>query len=328
MKCLAEALQMYMVDLTASIHEPADFGGYPTPNGERMRFLPPEWAYVLAQKGKGILFLDEVSCAPPAVQAALLKVVLERKVGDLYMPETIVPVAAANPPEEAAAGWDMSPPMANRWLHLYPKLDAAEWAQGIVTGFPNPDIYRLPENWEAHKPKFLGLGAGFCRTRITSLYKKPDDETSAGKAWPSPRTWEMLCILLAALESLGPDPDCANELAAGSIGEGMAIEFFHWVDEQDLPDPEELLKNPVKSHFPERGDRLFAATGAVVSAIAGNTTLERWAKGWKVLKIASEIQLDVAAAVARGLAKMRPEGAKAPKEALVFKDILDAVAGG
>ena len=117
-------------------------------------------------------------------------------------------------------------------------------------------------------------------------------------------------------------------MAAGTIGESQALEFFNWVEEQDLPDPEEMLKNPKKSMMPKRGDRLFAATGAVVSVIASNKTVARWNQGWKVLKIAAEVQLDVAAAAARGLAKMRPEGAKAPKEAVVFKDILDAVAGG
>jgi MoxR-like ATPase len=42
------------------------------------------------------------------VQAALLRVVLERTVGDLSLPADVAVVAAANPPEQAADGWDLS----------------------------------------------------------------------------------------------------------------------------------------------------------------------------------------------------------------------------
>ena len=47
-------------------------------------------------------------------------------------------VAAANPPEQAADGWDISPPLANRFCHLDWDLQAREWADGIVAGFAQP----------------------------------------------------------------------------------------------------------------------------------------------------------------------------------------------
>ena len=63
---------------------------------------------------EGILFLDQLSTAPPAVQAALLRVALERTVCDLELPAGVAVVAAANPPEQAASGWDLSRPLASR----------------------------------------------------------------------------------------------------------------------------------------------------------------------------------------------------------------------
>ena len=47
----------------------------------------------LARAGEGIAFFDEISTAPPAVQAALLRVVLERTVGDLRLPDGVAVVA-------------------------------------------------------------------------------------------------------------------------------------------------------------------------------------------------------------------------------------------
>src|SRR5205823_11964182 len=65
-----------------------------------------------------------ISTAPPAVQAAMLRIVLERVVGDLELPPGVRVVAAANPPEQAADGWDLAPPLANRLVHLDWPVDA------------------------------------------------------------------------------------------------------------------------------------------------------------------------------------------------------------
>src|SRR5262245_62386462 len=84
----------------ASIREPSDFAGLPVVVADGgVRFAPPRWARRLHGAGRGVLFLDEISTAPPAVQAALLRVVLERVVGDLELPAAVAVVAAANPPE-------------------------------------------------------------------------------------------------------------------------------------------------------------------------------------------------------------------------------------
>lgn len=102
-KAMADAMGWPCETVIASIREPSDFAGLPVVIGAEVRFAPPAWARRLAAAGRGLLFLDELSTAPPAVQAALLRVVLERVVGDLDLPPGVAVVAAANPPEQAAA---------------------------------------------------------------------------------------------------------------------------------------------------------------------------------------------------------------------------------
>jgi MoxR-like ATPase len=69
--------------ILASIREPQDFIGLPALVDGEMRFMPPEWAKRLASESNGgILFADEVNTAPPSVQAALLRVCLEKVAGD------------------------------------------------------------------------------------------------------------------------------------------------------------------------------------------------------------------------------------------------------
>ena len=92
-RAMAAVMGLPCETVIASIREPSDFAGLPIVVGGEVRFAPPAWARRLAEAGRGLLFLDELSTAPPAVQAALLRVVLERVVGDLTLPEEVAVVA-------------------------------------------------------------------------------------------------------------------------------------------------------------------------------------------------------------------------------------------
>ena len=113
-KSIAGALELLCEPVIASVREPADFAGLPIIREGGVTMEAPAWARRLARAGRGLLFLDEISTAPPAVQAALLRVVLERVVGDLELPNRAAIVAAANPPEQAAGGWDLSATISRR----------------------------------------------------------------------------------------------------------------------------------------------------------------------------------------------------------------------
>src|SRR5207302_2105051 len=121
-----------------SLREPSDFAGLPVVTDDGVRMEPPAWARRLHAAQAGYLFLDELSTSPPAVQAAMLGVALERRVGDLVLPRAVQVVAAANPPERAADGWDLAPPLANRFLHITytPAVDG--WIDGMTAGFSLP----------------------------------------------------------------------------------------------------------------------------------------------------------------------------------------------
>src|SRR5246127_5368244 len=148
---MAKAMDLPCETVIASIREPSDFAGLPIVVGDEVRFAPPAWARGLAEAGRGLLFLDELSTAPPAVQAALLRVVLERAVGDLDLPEEVAVVAAANPPDQAADGWDLSAPLANRLCHLSWLATPRSVADGLAGGWSAPVIPVLPDGWQAEE---------------------------------------------------------------------------------------------------------------------------------------------------------------------------------
>jgi len=321
-RALAARLGWPCETVIASIREPSDFAGLPVVVDGGVRFAPPAWAERLAAQGRGLLFLDEISTAPPAVQAALLRVVLERVVGDLELPDEVVVVSAANPPEQAADGWDLSPPLANRFCHLDWHVDPRAFAEGIAGGFPAPPAAELPPGWEADLPTAFSLVSAFVHARPALACAPPGDAATAGRAWPSPRTWEMAARLWTAATVAGVDEEVRALLVRGAVGEAAGIEFCAWAEAMDLPDPEAVLADPDGFVLPDRGDRAYAALSAIASAVAAHPTPERWATAWRVIGRVGEDTPDVAAVAARTLARCRPEGAPVPAEVKIFLPIL------
>jgi hypothetical protein len=326
-RSLAASAGLPCETVIASIREPADFAGLPVvhtqPGGlPSVDLAPPRWAIRLRDAGRGLLFFDEISTAPPAVQAALLRVVLERTVGDLELPPDVAMVAAANPPEQAADGWDLTPPLANRFCHLDWPADPREIADGLAGGWPVPRVPELAPDWSGRVTVSRSWVAGFLRVRPALALEVPDEISSAGRAWPSPRTWDMAAVLLTAARGAGADDTVLSHLIRGTVGPGAGAEFLTWLVEADLPDPEAVLADPDGFTLPERGDRAYAVLASIAAAVAANPTIPRWATAWRVFGASGERAPDVAATAARALVRARPAGAPVPPEVHAFAPLL------
>lgn len=321
-RAMASAMGLPCETVIASIREPSDFAGLPVITGNAVRFAPPLWATRLAGAGTGVLFLDELSTAPPAVQAALLRVVLERTVGDLTLPDDVAVVAAANPPEQAADGWDLSAPLANRLCHLTWEASPRRIADGLAGGWAPPTVPLLPAGWTAGEQLNRGIVGAFLQVRPALAIAPPANPSEAGRGWPSPRTWEMAARLMTAADVAGAGEQVRSALIRGAVGDGAGVEFLAWLVEMDLPDPEEVLANPASFRLPERGDRAYAALAAIAAAVAAEPTPERWTAGWQVLGGCAATVPDIAATAARVLARCRPGGTPLPAEIKLFAPVL------
>ncbi len=314
---LAAGLSLPIEVVLASIREPADFSGLPVIREDGVHMEPPAWAKRLVQAGKGMLFLDEISTAPPAVQSALLRIVLERVVGDIALPAGVSVVASANPAEQCFSGWELSAPLANRFCHLVWSLDTHNWVEGMIRGWSTSGLPRLAPDWENSIPEKQAFIAAFIRHRPHLLLQVPKDETQAGKAWPSPRSWSMAARLLAAAQTAQEDEDVIALLIAGCVGEGACLEFLAWYRDLDLPDPEEVLANPSGLQLPDRGDQAFAILTAVIAAAIDRLTEERWTAAWSVLaKAVEQGKKDVAAVAAKKLAQAKKPEFSLPQQEL------------
>lgn len=285
---LAEALDLPLTTVIASVHEPSDFSGLPVlgddPATHGVPMAPPDWAVRLVQAGRGLLFLDELSTAPPAVQAALLRLVLERRIGSLKLPPGVRIVAAANPPSSAADGWELSAPLANRFVHLHWTHDHEVVVRGLGGTWPRATLPRLdPEKFSSAVTFARRAVCELLTVRPALVHRLPGSQTRRGGAWPSPRSWDMTVRLIAFATAASASTDVLSLLVRGSVGDGAGFELLAAIDRMDLPDPETLLADPAAADLPERGDLRQAVLDAVVAAVRRQPERRRWDAAWTLL---------------------------------------------
>ncbi|WP_399882500.1 AAA family ATPase [Streptomyces sp. BBFR51] len=310
---LATALDLPLTTVIASVHEPSDFSGLPVvgddPAEQGVPMAPPDWAVRLVRAGRGLLFLDELSTAPPAVQAALLRLVLERRIGALRLPPGVRIVAAANPRSSAADGWELSPPLANRFVHLQWTHDHDVVVRGLGGTWPRATLPSLdPAGLEPAVRYARRAVCEFLTARPGLVHRLPNGETRRGGAWPSPRSWEMTLCLIAFATAAGSSREVLSLLVRGTVGDGPGLELMAGLDRMDLPDPETLLADPAGAVLPERGDLRQAVLDGVVAAVRKRPDKSRWDAAWALLARAMETGApDVVVVPATTLAALRQQ---------------------
>lgn len=225
----ALAHKMEIVDLRLSQLAPTDLRGLPVADNGISRWYPPEF---LPREGKGILFLDEINLAPPAMQGMAQQLILDRRVGSYQLPDNWFVWAAGNRKEDRASVFDMPAPLANRFIHL-----------AVEAHFDSFKVYALAHNVHEHIIAFLSF-------RPQLLHKLDAQQP----AWPSPRSWMIANRLYKV------DLDIAHV-----VGEAATAEFRAFLKlYNQLPDVEAILQGDGKKiNFPEEPSQRYALTMAL-----------------------------------------------------------------
>ena len=311
------------VSVIASIHDPTDFAGLPVRTDAGVVFEPPAWACRTAESEEmSLVFFDEVNTATPATQNALMRVVLEGRVGDLELGEGVRFAAAANPPSANSAAWDLSAPLANRFAHLDWPVNFDDWRAGYLGGWPDPEPGKVdPSAVDPFSRELIRLlQASFLATRPVLLCEVPDNGT-APRGWPSPRSWERLAECLAIADTAAVTDEIRLLVAAALVGDGAAAEYLAYLRNLDLPDPKELLAYPAKFGELQRTDQQLAALDSVVAAAVADPKV--WRDAFRVCIVAAGCGApDVAASAAMRLAEIKPASARLPAGHEVFARIL------
>ena len=104
------------VDVRLSQLAPTDLRGLPVAEDGISKWYPPEF---LPTEGKGILFMDELNMAPPALQGVAQQLILDRRGRFLCRSEHWFVWAAGNRKEDRAAVFDMPAPSSQSFSYTY-----------------------------------------------------------------------------------------------------------------------------------------------------------------------------------------------------------------
>lgn len=109
-------------------------------NSDTTKHLRPSWFTNILEKDKEgiptLLFLDEITTANSFVQAALLHLVFERKVGKEPLPKSTLIVSAGNYAQNLDHNMNMLPPLMNRFMlfNIIPKVSDLDTFLSKYTG--------------------------------------------------------------------------------------------------------------------------------------------------------------------------------------------------
>jgi hypothetical protein len=281
-----------------------------------------------------VIFLDELTTVPPTTQAAMLRLLSENVCGELQLPQYepgqggVVYLCASNAVEWAAGGQEIQPPMANRLWHGEFPMDHETWCEMMVSDFPAPsDLPVLPADYlRTHHHRQRALIAGYVRAAGRDAWlAPPDDSARRSGPWPSGRTWYLASRFLAAIDAVSPDNRVLQNAAlAGLVGD-QALPFLEYRETLNLPDPEEILRNPRALVLPDRTDRAYAVCYALAGAVINNKTQQRSEAAMIALGVACRKNADIPTAAARTLCdkRNRPEGlTRLPDECRPFYELL------
>jgi len=209
-----------LIDIRLSQLEPTDLRGIPFRSEGLVEWAVPRMLPDAQRHGsKGILFLDEITSATPAVSAAAYQLILDRCLGEYQVPEGWVIFAAGNRQGDRGVTYSMPSPLANRFTHYNFDVNVDDWVQ-----------------W-AHTHGVDERVIAFLRFRPELLFDF--DPAIDPVAFPTPRSWEFAHHALQKFDS--NMLVLANALQA-CVGDAAGIEIGAFIENLDnLPDVNAIL---------------------------------------------------------------------------------------
>ncbi|MDJ0779424.1 MAG: MoxR family ATPase [Gammaproteobacteria bacterium] len=243
---VAENHAAALVDIRLSQMEPSDLRGIPFKQGDKVEWAIPAMLPDVAAHGEaGILFIDEITSAPPSVSAAAYQLILDRRLGEYRVPDHWAIVAAGNRQGDRGVTYSMPAPLANRFSHYEVEVNLDDWAQ-----------------WAYHHAIDERI-IGFLRFRPDLLFDFNPEHNPV--AFPSPRSWEFAH---RALHKFAERPDLLPGGLEACVGKAAGVELFAFIQSlQNLPDIDAILRGESRQ-CPDEIDLQYAVATALVTRAA------------------------------------------------------------
>lgn len=245
---IAKEYALKVIDVRLAQCDPCDLLGFPQLDRDtgKAYYAPMDTFPIQGDKvpegyNGWLIFLDELTSAPRAVQAAAYKLVLDKMVGNHRLHDKVVVVAAGNLETDNAIVEPMSSALKSRLMHLEVQLDQEVWLEWAVK-------------------------AGIDHRILSYIRFKPDmlytfNPESSDDTYGSPRTWEFASRLIRDQEKVTSDD---LHVLAGCVSEGLAREFIGFCSiYSNLLTVEQICRDPEGVPVPTSPSELYALSGSL-----------------------------------------------------------------
>ncbi len=239
---IAERHNVPVLDIRLSQMEPSDLRGIPFRSGELVEWAIPAMLPDAKRHGtSGVLFLDEITSAPPSVSAAAYQLILDRRLGQYKVPDGWAIFAAGNRQGDRGVTYTMPAPLANRFSHFEVDINLDDW---VAWAYANHIDERV---------------IGFLRFRPELLFDF--DPAHNPVAFPSPRSWEFAH---RALKKFSDQPNLLLGSLQACVGPAAGVELNAFLSTLDqLPDIEAILRGE-EVPAPKEIDLQYAVASTLV----------------------------------------------------------------
>ena len=247
---VAQELGHNYIDVRALLLDPVDLRGIPYRNEEnRTVWAPPNFLPPTNSDDKYLINLEELPAAPPMVQAALYQLVQNRTCGEYVLPHGASIIACGNRENDRGLTHKMPTPLARRFIHINLKADSDTWLDWAIKS----DIAAEVVFFIKFRPDMLHMF----------------NPTSNEQTFPCPGTWEFVSNIVKRA-------NCSDftkkALYQGAVGIPASIEFINFLENyHNLPNTEELLKNPEEAAVPENISILLALCASIYNSVTPET---------------------------------------------------------
>jgi hypothetical protein len=200
---------------------------------------------------RALIFFDEMSAAPPSVQAATYQIILNRRIGTYELPKDVVIVAAGNRVKDKGVAYNMPTPLANRFIHSTLHVDFDDWQEWAMKNRVHKDV------------------VGYLTYQPNDLFDF--DPRRESYAFATPRSWSFVSELLYEPQADGSyvdtdlGTDILSDMIKGTVGEGPAIKFMTYRKQAaNLPRARDVLEAKITSLKLKQIDVMYALTTALV----------------------------------------------------------------
>lgn len=231
-----------IIDIRLSQLEPSDLRGIPFRVGEHVEWAVPSMLPDGSRHGPtGLLFLDEITSAPPSVSAAAYQLILDRRLGAYEIPNGWAIFAAGNRQGDRGVTYTMPAPLANRFTHFEFEVNLDDW---VAWAYANGIDERI---------------IGFLRFRPELLFEF--DPAHNPVAFPSPRSWEFAH---RALQKFADHPQVLLGTLQACVGPAAGIELHAFISNLDrMPDLDAIMRGD-EVPIPSEIDLQYAIASALV----------------------------------------------------------------